>query len=217
MQITTSKPASSGSPSAAPLSLPDPAKTLGSLRREISRLGISERVERNAALGGRSETVLVAADGSNLDEARRLVEEALAPAEPAAIAQWLVALRLITAHRTENTAEARLALRLYVDRLRQWPADCVAHAILRQRWRWWPALAEIEEVVEDLAAPRRRLALQLRTGWGIRPAALPAASGPQPADVETRRRIVAEVLGRAAGRGRGSTAPQPMAAAGVGR
>ena len=190
-QITPAAPAASSR-----FSMPrDPARILSSLHARLSQAGLRLGTERNAALGGRAESVLVAAEGADLDPAARLVERSLEPAPSAQIAQWLAGLRAITAHRAGSDAEARLATAIYVERLRAWPADIVAHALLRHRWRWWPALGEIEDLCEELTAPRQRLLRQLRGGWGLRRTVAEERDGPQPRDVTARRRVVAEVLG----------------------
>ncbi|WP_114966098.1 hypothetical protein [Alkalilacustris brevis] len=156
--------------------------------------------ERNAAMGGRAEQRIEIAEGADIEGARALVEQSLQPAPQRQIAQWLAALRLITAHRESDPAEAGAAIKIYVQRLAEWPADCVHEAILHRRWRFFPALAELEDACQELAAPRKLLALQLRTDAGaVR--RFSEAQRPDPQTTAQRRaaaqRIMREVFGPA--------------------
>ena len=95
------------------------------------------------------------------DVARELVAADLQklqmPAPVRAVEGWLAELSVITAKRAEDEFSETLRLEAYASRLRRYPADVAREAILGRTWKFWPTWAEMEQVCETLAAPRRAM------------------------------------------------------------
>lgn len=166
----------------------DVAHTDRHLKFSLSRLGLDISIK--PALGSEHALILRPSDKFDRERALSVIEDALQPAPKAEIVRWLAALRAITAHRQVEDRDLQLAMAVFVERLSGYPGDVVQHVLLRERWKFWPALAEIEERCDALVAPRQRLAFYVRRGFF---AAQPAET-PQRELVtdEARRRILAE-------------------------
>lgn len=106
-------------------------------------------------------------------QALALLDEFSRPATQDRIEEWLAMLDAITASRRRDVATAELALAVYAAKLSQFPADVVHHALLETSWTFFPALAELEEECERLAAPRLAMRYAILKPW--------ADEGDQPA------------------------------------
>lgn len=91
---------------------------------------------------------------ANLHEARILAAQAMAPASVREIEHWLGELSVITVRRNESEAEAQIALSAYSKRLRDYPGDIVRDTLLGWTGKWFPAWAELKDVLDVRTAPR---------------------------------------------------------------
>jgi hypothetical protein len=85
------------------------------------------------------------------------------------IEEWLAELSVIAPARQKTEIEIRLLLRAYVERLVQFPADVVRHALLDHKWTWFPSWAELFSLCDRMSAQRRAMLQAL-------------IKGPQPAE-----------------------------------
>lgn len=145
---------------------------------------------RPAALGGSPSLVLRPAPHFDVDRALDLIAAAMQPAQQRDVLAWLAGLRSITAHKQVADADMALATRLYVERLSIYPADVVQQVLLSERWKFWPALAELEERCDELVAPRERLARYVQQGYFTVPA--PEVPPIKRVTDEARERILRE-------------------------
>lgn len=105
------------------------------------------------------------------------------PAPQRAIEAWLAELSVITAKRTDDEFSETLRLEAYASRLRRYPADVCREALLGRTWKFWPSWAELEQVCENLSAPRKAMIRAL-------------GSEPREAYSEERERVTAEAAAR---------------------
>lgn len=92
-----------------------------------------------------------------LDRSIDLHRRACAPAPQDRITTALAELRVLTKARTEDSLDLKFLIRVYADRLGEWPADVVAHVLRTQAnvSRWWPAWEELQVRLETYARKRR--------------------------------------------------------------
>lgn len=99
-------------------------------------------------------------------EARRDAVNALAgfvtPAPKNQIEEWIAELSVITRRRQDDDITENLRLSAYSSRLADFPADVAREALLKHKWLFFPAWAELQEVCEKLAAPRRAMIWHLQ-------------------------------------------------------
>ena len=71
----------------------------------------------------------------------------------------LKVLTVLTVARGAGETDLTLQLAAYAAKLADWPADVVREVLATQPRisKWWPAWAELEERLRELAAPRRAL------------------------------------------------------------
>ncbi|MFD1511193.1 hypothetical protein [Lacimonas salitolerans] len=147
---------------------------------------------------GRHELVLVAPEGFDVATAQRSLAAAMAPPAKPQLAKWLATLSAITISRPRDELDAGLIMAIYSERLAAYPADVVEHVLLRERWKFFPAIAELEEACDALSSRRRAIASLLAQGR-VRcgePHHQPDR-GPRMSP-EARQRIMAEVWPEAA-------------------
>lgn len=106
------------------------------------------------------------------------------PAPIREIEKWLAELSVLTAGRGPDGFSAELLVSAYSSRLAQYPADVARYALLKHRWKWFPAWAELERVCEAKASPRRHM--------------IAALSRPEPDPEPTRRPATQEEKDRIA-------------------
>lgn len=104
---------------------------------------------------GSGATVWDEAPDANLPAAVAAVDASLTAPTDRQVVQWLAALRSATKRRNDDDLTLDLMLEIYVPRLLALPADVVKHLCLKHRWAWFPAIAEMEDAGDVLAAPRR--------------------------------------------------------------
>lgn len=171
-----------------PVATPHPAERLDSWLRR-SGLDISMRNPET----GRHELVLVAPDGFDAAAAQRSLATAMAPPNKGQLAKWIATLAAITISRQRDELDQGLIMAIYAERLSAFPADVVEHVCLRERWKFFPAIAELEDRCEELSARRRTVARLLAEGR-VRCGEQPRQpERGEPLSAEARRRIMAEV------------------------
>lgn len=83
------------------------------------------------------------------------------PASFEALAKSIGALFTLTKARHKGDADMQFSISLYAQELRKFPGDLALQAL--ERWphqtdgKWWPALAELIALMDDLGNKRRRL------------------------------------------------------------
>ncbi len=103
---------------------------------------------RGCSVGGADNSrALALADLQKLQE----------PAPVRAVEAWLAELSVITAKRADDEFSETLRLEAYASRLRRYPADVAREALLGRTWKFWPSWAELEQVCENLSAPRKAM------------------------------------------------------------
>ncbi len=100
-------------------------------------------------------------DDETRARARHLVENFSAGANPKAILDALMELKLTTANRNMGEADMEAQLAIYSRELLRYPQD-IALEVLRQRRQWWPTLKELTDPCEDLMTTRTMLKHALR-------------------------------------------------------
>ncbi len=124
----------------------------------------SGRFTEDGRFLGVTKTYSLAADPAALDEARETVEGAMAPMERDELVKCLGQLRALTAAKNTGETDLKLVLSAFASRLTRWPADVVREVLESQSSisKWWPAWAEVEERLVELAAPREALLATLQ-------------------------------------------------------
>lgn len=95
----------------------------------------------------------------NFLSAARELRQQEASASSRELAGWLATMNAALVPSRDGENETRLRLAVYVDRLRNYPADVTSQALGEwpDRSKFWPAWAELREQLERLAGPRRAL------------------------------------------------------------
>lgn len=83
------------------------------------------------------------------------------PASEDQIEGWLAELSAKTARRKSSEMDADLALRVYTDHLRAYPADAVRHVLTSYRGTWFPTWGDLAERLDELTEPRMMIRDQL--------------------------------------------------------
>lgn len=133
-----------------------------------------------------SYDVVVGCDIQGDEENRKAalvdLEKFQEPAPVRQIEHWLAELSVLTAGRGSEGMDAELQVTAYASRLAQYPADVARYALLGKSWKWFPSWAELEQVCEHKAGPRRCMIDALR-----RPAPEPEPRRRPPTDEERAR------------------------------
>jgi len=85
--------------------------------------------------------------------------------------EWVAMLHAATAHRSEGEGGMEVALDLYANALRQYPADCARQACMnlatrRQSPNWFPTLSELMMEADDISQVRRLTCENLERTFG---------------------------------------------------
>ena len=101
-------------------------------------------------------TSLTVSLGSSNDLAAALAvaNESLRPAPVEAIEEWLARLSVKTARRKDSAQGDELALSVYTDHLRAYPADAVRFVLTNYRGQWFPTWGELAERLDEYTDPR---------------------------------------------------------------
>lgn len=86
--------------------------------------------------------------------ALRVAQESLLPAPDELIEEWVAELSVKTVRRKESAAGSELALSVYREQLRQYPADAVRHVLFAYRGTWFPAWGELADALDEFVEPR---------------------------------------------------------------
>ncbi len=99
---------------------------------------------------------------NQVQEMVKKVEAAMKPPEVGMIEEWLAELSVITAKRADDQMSEALRLEAYTRRLREYPTDVVRHALLGNRWKFWPTWAELADFCDEAVQVRRAMLEALR-------------------------------------------------------
>lgn len=106
--------------------------------------------------------VSVLGDASARQAALNALSGFVTPAPKNLIEEWLAELSVITRRKQDDDITETLRLAAYSSRLADYPADVAREALLKHKWLFFPAWAELQEVCEKLAAPRRAMLWHLQ-------------------------------------------------------
>ena len=114
---------------------------------------------------------------SDLAIALETVERALFPCPKEVIHRELLRLKLMAGARTLSEDEVLFQLAIYAEELAKYPEDAVVDAL--RHWgrtqKWWPAWAELKELLDDRVKRRNALMEALMRARIARPVAIPGA------------------------------------------
>jgi hypothetical protein len=96
-----------------------------------------------------------------LSEARRIMGEALAPANRDLIEGWLGQLALLTKHQFRDSVSVRGMVSAYVDKLMDYPGDIVHEILTKWDDEWFPAWPKLREKLDERFNERQMMAKRL--------------------------------------------------------
>ena len=152
---------------------------------EVDRAALSRASSLNAGLAvrmieGLPIKVSVAGDAQSRRDAANALAGFVTPAPKNQIEEWIAELSVITRRRQDDDITENLRLSAYSSRLADYPADVAREALLKHKWLFFPAWAELQEVCEKLAAPRRAMIWHLQNA--------PQAQEPDPREIPSAER-----------------------------
>jgi len=106
--------------------------------------------------------VSVSGDAQARREACAALAGFVTPAPKNQIEEWLAELSVITRRKQDDDITETLRLSAYSSRLADYPADVAREALLKHKWLFFPAWAELQDVCDKLAAPRRAMLWHLQ-------------------------------------------------------
>ena len=132
-------------------------------------------------------------------EAAAAIEGFFTPAPKPQIEEWLAELSVITRRKHDDDITEGLRLSAYSARLAEYPADIAKEALLRHKWLFFPAWAELQDVCDKLAAPRRAMLWHLQNAKIEEPEEREAPSPERRAEmIAYAQRVTKEMAERAA-------------------
>jgi hypothetical protein len=114
-------------------------------------------VDQNGKMSWREKVTgaeVMLASSANVQAAREVLAESMAPAPARKIEHWIGEVSAITARRGETAEEAEIALSAYTARLRKYPGDIVRDTLLAWSGKWFPSWGELKEILDERTAPR---------------------------------------------------------------
>lgn len=99
----------------------------------------------------------VKGDAATVAEFAVRIEKLMEPAPKRLLEEWLAELSVITAKRQDDDFTETLRIEAYASRLSRYPADVAREALLGKTWKFWPTWAELEELCDQLSAPRKAM------------------------------------------------------------
>ena len=103
--------------------------------------------------------VAYTATGPDLATARAVVERSLTPSDPETVRNSLAAMAAMVKMTGDDGETEAFRMRVYARKLAEYPADAVDYAC--QRWCehniFWPAWAELRDLLEARVAERRMM------------------------------------------------------------
>lgn len=93
----------------------------------------------------------------DIAHARQRVEHACIPATDHQVEEWLAVLQAATAGLKKSDSTQMVTLRLYANALKRYPADIAQAACieLTETCRWFPVLADVLALCDDLFSQRK--------------------------------------------------------------
>lgn len=140
-----------------------PQEVLASLVLRASQQSVEIHLEKRSIIkngvyaGEYLQSVKIVGNNDNIASVLADFQKAEIPAEDHMIEGWLAELSVITAKRTDDDFTEGLRLSAYTSRLKHYPADIVAHGLLRHTWKFFPTWADLKDVLDDLHRPRRAI------------------------------------------------------------
>ena len=152
---------------------------------DVDKAALSRASSLNAGLAvrmieGLPIKVSVAGDAQSRRDAVNALAGFVTPAPKNQIEEWIAELSVITRRRQDDDITENLRLSAYSSRLADYPADVAREALLKHKWLFFPAWAELQEVCEKLAAPRRAMIWHLQNA--------PQAQEPDPREIPSAER-----------------------------
>ena len=83
-----------------------------------------------------------------------MAEASLLPAPDETLGVWLSELSIKTARRKTSETGADMALAVYTNHLRAYPADVVRHVLANYRGTWFPTWGELADQLDELTEVR---------------------------------------------------------------
>jgi len=179
----------------------DPAHVTSKAIQVMRRSGISIGTGKNDF--GQVVTTWDEDPDADHDRALAAIRAAMTPPPRSKVVHFLTLLRAGTKAKAETDLTMDLVFELYVPRLLPFPADIVKNVCLRWPDKWFPAISELEEAAQRMAAPRRiaerivadRMAGRVSHGHP-RMTTPPEPNRPDEATRAARAEMVAEFLGK---------------------
>jgi hypothetical protein len=134
---------------------------------DVDKAALSRASSLNAGLAvrmieGLPLKVSVSGDAASRQEALNALAGFVTPAPKNHIEEWLAELSVITRRKQDDEITETLRLAAYSSRLADYPADVAREALLKHKWLFFPAWAELQDVCDKLAAPRRAMLWHLQ-------------------------------------------------------
>lgn len=161
-----------------------PAETDEAVLSRLSSLSAGLQIR---AVEGLPIVVRVKGDMPSRLEAANAITGFFSAAPMREIEAWIAELSVITRRAKDDEMTERLRLAAFSKRLAEYPADIAQEAVLRHKWLFFPAWAEMQDVCDKLVAARAAILWHLKNA--------PAETPPEPRElpsVERRRAMVAE-------------------------
>lgn len=98
------------------------------------------------------------------DKATQIVDALAAPAPADKLTEWLTVCAVLTAQPRDDDMTSDLKLRVYAEKLAQWPGDVVRHVL--DEWpsksKWFPTWNEMEAALDRHNAHRPMVVQKVR-------------------------------------------------------
>lgn len=153
----------------------------------------------NGPIFSLTEAVSWNCDERDRAQALTAVEFSLRPATENALAAALYELRVVTRGRVNREAsEDEAEALIWIERLRQFPADIVIDTL--RRWptrpdgQWWPTWHDVEKALSAATVPRKMLAEHIRSGACLGTPPKPEPAPAEDPDMWERRKAQADAL-----------------------
>lgn len=177
---------------AAWLAARSPATVDKALQSQASSLGVSLSAKFDiCAVNGETFLYARAAEATGPADALTAWGDKIAavrtPAPREMVEIWLAELSVSAKKRQEDGFSDVLRVEVYASDLARYPADVVKEALSPRRWKFWPALSEVQEICDAMCRTRAVYAAAAARGPGPQPAPR------RPATEEERARVQALV------------------------
>lgn len=97
----------------------------------------------------------------DMQEMAAKVSSAMTPPDSARIEAWLAEMSVLVVKGKGDQFSDTLRIVAYAKRLAEYPADVVRAALLDHKWQFWPSWADLSDLCDNLAAPRRAMSAAL--------------------------------------------------------